>query len=194
MYLETSYVLPEWAYPADEDEQEERWAEFDYGYYVSDMGRIWSGRSQKFLKPKRLDRQGHVGVMIKNGSKPYYRYLHRLIAEEFIPNPHNLPIVRHLNDDPTDNRIENLAWGTQKENMADCIENRNAYFPSDEDREKGFEKTRIPIVAINLETGERTRFRGQGEAGRVLGIPHANIGKVLHGERHSAGGYTFEWE
>ena len=53
---------------------------------------------------------------------------------------------------------------------------------------------RKPIVAIDLKTGERTRFRGQGEAGTVLGIQPANIWKVLHGERSHAGGYTFEWE
>lgn len=194
MILETRFVLPEWASPCCDDEDDERWAEVDYGYYVSDRGRIWSGRSQKFLKPKRLDRHGHVGLTIRNGDKPSYKYLHRLIAEEFIPNPDNLPVVRHLNDDPRDNHVDNLAWGTQRDNMYDCIENGNAYFPSDEDREKGFEKVRTPLIAINLETGERTRFRGQGEAGRILGIHQANIWKVLHGERHSAGGYTFEWE
>ena len=194
MVIETRFVLPEWAMPASEDQCSEQWAEVDYGYYVSDMGRIWSGKTQQFLTPKRMDKQGHVGVVLNHGEHKAYKYLHRLIAEEFVPNPENLPIVRHLNDDPKDNRVENLAWGTQRDNAFDAIENGGAYLLTDEDREKSYEKSRTPIIAINLKTGERTRFRGQGEAGSELGIQTPNIWKVLHGQRHSAGGYTFEWE
>jgi len=42
---------------------------------------------------------------------------HRLIALAFIPNPENKPLVLHINDDPTNYLIENLQWGTQRENM-----------------------------------------------------------------------------
>ena len=42
---------------------------------------------------------------------------HRLIALAFIPNPENKPLVLHINDDSTNNLIENLKWGTQRENM-----------------------------------------------------------------------------
>lgn len=41
----------------------------------------------------------------------------------YIPNPNNYPIVRHLNDNPLDNRLANLAWGTQKDNVKDSIKN-----------------------------------------------------------------------
>lgn len=44
------------------------------------------------------------------------RFVHRLIAEAFIPNPDNLPEVDHLNRNRADNRVENLRWVTHKEN------------------------------------------------------------------------------
>lgn len=58
----------------------------------------------------------------KNGREKKHQ-VHRLLAQTFIPNPTNLPLVRHLNDIKTDNRIENLAWGTKSDNKLD--EKRN---------------------------------------------------------------------
>lgn len=45
------------------------------------------------------------------------KYVHRIVAQAFIPNPDNLPTVDHINGDTTDNRVENLQWLSHKDNI-----------------------------------------------------------------------------
>lgn len=179
----------------DESHMDELWEYIPGfpGYMISDHCRVWSERSQMFLKPKRIDRSGHLGFCLFVNGQARYVYLHRLMAEAFIPNPHNYPIVRHLDDDRENNELENLAWGTQRDNWYDSVRNGTAHPPTDEDREIGFKKVRKPIVAVNLSTGERLRFPGQSEAARRLGLQQANVWKVLNGQRPQTEGWYFEY-
>lgn len=162
-------------------------------YMISSKGRVWSERSQMFLTPKRMDREGHLGFCLRRNGMAYYVYLHRLMAQAFIPNPEGYPVVRHLDDDRENNDLENLAWGTQRHNWLDSFRNGTAKAPTDEDREKGFKKIRIPVRATNIKTGETIDYPGQSEAARQLGLEQANVWKVLNGERAHTGGWFFEY-
>lgn len=189
------FIYPE-AYPnADEDYLDEQWwyVNDSDNYMVSTHGRVWSIKSQKMLKPKRLDKHGHIGCCLCNGTKgtEKYRYIHRLMAEAFLPKPDGCDVVRHLNDDPTYNFIDNLAWGTQKDNMHDCMRNDGFYYFTDEDRRKAHLKQMTPVVATNCKTGEELYFESLSKAASDLGIHQANIWKVVNGERRTAGGYMF---
>jgi hypothetical protein len=178
----------------DEYYFDERWAYIPGfpNYRVSDKGRVWSEKTQKFLKLKPLDDHGHLGVCLSRDGEPHYRYIHRLVAEAFIPNPNKHKIVRHLYDDPSQNEYGDLLWGEQIDNIRDSIRNGTAYRLTAEDRYLGNKDRMIPLVAINMSTGEKLYFESQAEAGRSLGVPASNIWKVMRGLRSSAGGYLFE--
>lgn len=176
-------------------DMDERWKEVKGhpGYWVSDCGRVWSEKSQSFRKLKEMDDHGHMGLCLSDKGVPSYHYIHRLMGQQFIDNPNNYPNVRHFDDDPKHNILENLAWGTQADNAMDCKLNGHAYYLTDEDREKGFQKTRIPVIATNIETGETTWYRSQTDAAKELGLQQANVWKVLNGKRDKTCGYSFKY-
>lgn len=179
------------------DEEYDTWAPasgLPSGYFVSTSGRV--RHHNMILKDRAGDSHGHIAVSFidPNTKKRRYKYVHRIVMDTFEPSNGLGPIVRHLDDDPSNNDISNLAWGDQKDNHTDSVRNGNYRPFSNEDREKSYSKSRTPIVAINLATNEAVHFRGQGEAARFLGIPQSNIWKVLSGERKHAGGYFFAFE
>lgn len=110
---------------------------FEEVYEVSNLSRVRSldrrvrstakagttFRPGKILKPLLNKGTGKYHLDLQRDGLRKNKMLHRVVAEAFIPNPEGLPLVRHLNDDPSDNRLENLSWGTYADNMNDRIRN-----------------------------------------------------------------------
>lgn len=84
-------------------------------YQISDDGRVWSKKSNKWLKP--IDVNGYKKASLYKNGKEYQRLVHRLVAEAFIPNPNNYDEINHINEDKSDNRVENLEWCTPSYNI-----------------------------------------------------------------------------
>jgi hypothetical protein len=89
-------------------------------YKVSNLGNVYSVKSQKILKAQ-FSYDGHAIVGLYKNRKFKSHSIHRLVANAFIPNPMNLPIVHHLDNNPRNNCVDNLKWCTQKENVHHTI-------------------------------------------------------------------------
>lgn len=93
----------------------------DGKYSVTRCGRVWSHRARIFLKPGTIGK-GYFKVSIRRfGGKTCNWYIHRLVAEAFLPNPENKLTVNHKSGDKSDNSADNLEWATQKEQVAHAI-------------------------------------------------------------------------
>lgn len=107
---------------------DEEWKDvvgFEGAYLVSSRGQVYSTISDKTLSPD-VTRDGHLQVCLYNESGRNTRKVHRLVCEAFNgPPPEGKPLVLHWDDDPANNRKENLRWGDVADNWADMVRNGN---------------------------------------------------------------------
>ena len=78
--------------------------------------------SQTILKQSE-NKKGYFKVYLSKNSKKYIKTVHRIVAETFIPNPKNKKTVNHIDCNKKNNKIENLEWLTNKENMRHAFDN-----------------------------------------------------------------------
>lgn len=142
-------------------------------YAITSCGKVWSYKSQKFLKPAK-DKDGYYDVSLyKDGERKHFK-VHRLVAQAYIPNPNNLPLINHKNERKTDNYVSNLEWCDAKYN--------NNY-----GTRKDLNKT--PVYCVELDQ----MFDSASDAARQLEIDNSSISKCCKGKYKTCGGYTWRY-
>lgn len=170
-------------------------------YYISKQGQVYSVTSKRVLKPI-LSKKGYYIVSFKIKGHRQRFFLHRIIAEAFIPNPENKPFIDHINTIKTDNRIENLRWVTAKENTHNPITilriRANTKYGEDNPRTMTGKFGRLnprsrPIVQI--KDGKIVReFECARQAMRETSIDCCSITNCCRGKRKRAGGYHWAYK
>lgn len=154
--------------------------EYENLYQVSNLGRVRSldrtvynnggeelrkGTILKGGKTGRNSKYHYVGLS-KDG-KVTNKYIHRLVAEAFIPNPENKPTVDHLNRDTNNNTLVNLRWATYDLQVT----NRN---------NKNIQNRK----GINIEyNGEVISFNSQTECANYFNITKNRVNELFKGRR-----------
>lgn len=147
-------------------------------YYFSTKGRVWNSTYRRFIKPQ-LNSHGYQTVRLSLNGWGKTVEIHRIEALIFKDNPYCLPVVRHLDDNPLNNDINNLEWGTYSDNFEDA--KRNGHW---NDRLR-------PIIVINNDTGIGYYYRSCIEASKDLGYAYSAFSRGLT-EGLNVGGYRLE--
>ncbi len=83
------------------------------------LGRVFTRLGKNITV--RLNSFGYLDTRLYKGGVKKSAFVHRLIAQAFIPNPDNKPVVNHINGINTDNNVNNLEWSTAAENMKHAV-------------------------------------------------------------------------
>lgn len=183
-------------------------------YEVSNLGQVKSlGNTRKCSRFKGvvtimrhdITKLNYHRISLRKDGK-YKRFLvHRLVAIAFIPNPDNLPVVNHKDENPANNCVDNLEWCTHQYNIT--------YGTARERGAKSFKKSNVnsrhshkslatknllkvgsyekPVHQIDIATGEIIQtFRCIREAERTFNTKH--ISSVVNGRRNKAKGYFWK--
>lgn len=151
-------------------------------YQVSNLGRVYSIRTNKFLKPK-LNRCGYLSVNLKYKGSHVTKSIHRLVAQAFIPNPNDFPQVNHKDEDKTNNCVDNLEWCSAKYNIN--------YGTA---RERTAQHFRKSVLMFDLNNNFIKEFNSAAEAGSYVNGNSSNIIGCCLMYEHYNSAYGYKWK
>ena len=141
-------------------------------YFVSNLGNIKNYKGE--VMKSSNDGRGYMKIDLHKDGKRKTHKVHRLVLSTFKANPRNCSDVNHINEDPSDNRLNNLEWMTHKENI---------------NYGSRTEKCSKSVYCIT----NNTVYASACEAARKLNLNQSSITKCLKGKRKSTGGYQFKY-
>lgn len=171
----------------------------DY-YEVSDNGLVRSvdhyvnskGGSKRLARGKLIkqtpDKDGYLNVGIHIDGKQTTYQVHRLVAEAFIPNTENLPIVHHINGNNQNNNVENLEWSTVLHNNSEPIARKRK-------SDAAFKRTdnKVKIMQYSIDGTPIKLFYSSREIERELGFNSGSVIRVCKGKQKTSYGYKWEY-
>jgi len=204
------------------DMQEEIWKDvngYEGLYEVSNIGRVRSlprevyvgGKTNICIRAGRVLKQGHAHgrhykyllVCLCKDQQRSMKRVHRLVAEAFIPNPDNLPMVNHKDENPSNNRVDNLEWctakynsnyGTAREKMKEARKKNNSNKRMLLTRIKNNTSKPPRGVAMIDDDGDIVkRYFSVSDAARDIGVHVSCVSRVCIGKRRHIHGYKFRY-
>ena len=164
--------------------QNEIWrdiSEFKGFYQISNMGRVrriadysnqnshWKLKEPRILN-NRVSSTGYLRVVLSINGKHYDRYIHRLVANEFVDNPYGYKEVNHLDGDKTNNKADNLEWCTRSQN------NSHAYKIGLKQVSGCCGKLKKKVAQIDTKTNKITRiFESIDSVSKEFNCNHSSV-------------------
>jgi hypothetical protein len=140
---------------------------FSSTYDIYSDGKLYNLKTKKFKKWTK-DANGYIKTQMWVDGKSKNIHQHRLLAEQFIPNPEFKKQVNHINGIKSDNRIENLEWVTQSENTKHSFAN-------------GLQKVTRPCKKV-FDIATNKIYESVTEAARQHGICRSHLSNMLIGK------------
>lgn len=150
-------------------------------YRISKDGQVYSFFHNKILSPStKKNKVQTLGLTNKEGICKKMG-LHQLVALAYLPNPETFPLVKHLDDNPSNNKVENLEWGNHSTNGLDAYET-------------GINSNVHPVIKYSLKGKELSRYKSINKAAKDVGVGRTAISQALNGRSKTCGGFVWKYD
>lgn len=155
---------------------------YDGRFFISNFGRCISKArlvEGKKSYQKKMDNilcphdngHGYMQYTIEN----QHKYIHRLVAQEFIPNPLNKREIDHIDGNKSNNVVENLRWATRSENASNPITLKMNIM----------HQTKRPVIQLNIDGEFVKEWDGVCAAAKGLNVSRERLSDILSSKRKS---------
>lgn len=175
---------------------------YEGAYMISSWGRAKSIRfkEDRILKPCANKNTGYIQYHLSKNNKQINCYAHRKVGEAFIPNPNNLHCINHRDENIKNNRVDNLEWVSQKENVnyrgaqERRVESLRKFKNTNPEKyNKRYIYHMKPVAQYTLEGILVTTYPSLAEAGRQTGFLKGQISRCCNKKQKSAYGYIWKF-
>jgi hypothetical protein len=158
-------------------------------YQVSNLGNVRSlnWRNKGIVKPVALKSQnrGYLHVLLYEGKKCQSFLVHRLVASVFIPCPDETMTVNHIDENPSNNRVDNLEWCSLEENI-----NK---FQSNHPEKVGRPKNLTPVIQLDMKGGVIRIWESITDICKNRNYNAWSISQCCNRKRKTAYGYMWQY-
>lgn len=160
-------------------------------YEVNEYGLIRNAKGQMMRQRlKKAKYTDYKKVSLWKDGKYEHLYVSRIVAEAFIPNPDNLPLVNHKDEDGTNNWVGNLEW---------CDRSYNAtYGSSPKKKSKAFKgresEKRKAVLCFDMDGVLIEKYSSVTEAANAVNGTTANISAACKGKKKTAYGKVWAYD
>lgn len=181
---------------------------FDKNYQISNFGDVRIKRadgSLKSLKPTKFGK-GYLHInLVKDGKQKSFQ-IHRLVAEAFVPNPKNLPIINHKDENPLNNYAENLEWCTYSYNInygtrleryrKTCKQNHSTERFLETMKARGRSCAEKEVLCLDEQMNIVAKYKSVADGARVIGVHPETIRSIMRKNKEKGKkwkSYGFLW-
>lgn len=170
-------------------------------YQISNLGNVkslnYGGRGYARNLVPKINNSGRLWVeLMKDGKKRQF-LIHRLVGMAFIPNPDNLPQINHKDENPKNNRVDNLEWCTNLYNFHYSFDRHPERHRKRQYNPTGKKKVHHNRIDVNVwqidKAGNKIKlWNDVSTIARELGVHQWSVTQCCNGVRKTAGG--FKWQ
>lgn len=143
-------------------------------YFITEDGQVINTKTKRTMK-LFPNTKGYLRVVLSEDGYQKRYFVHRLVAEKYVPNPENKPQVNHKDGNKLNNHYTNLEWVTNQENRAHAVE--NGLHKST----KGEERANHILTEEDVKWMRDNYVKGKGpEFAKKFGISKQTVLNIIH--------------